>query len=229
MPTTTALSTDDQLGTRVHLLPQTSRLRALHTAMRDRTAGRDVFRHASESVFRMLIDTALDLLPHESHTVTTPVGATYDGLRPTPRLLGVSIVRAGESLEGPLRAACPDIRIGKILIQRDKQTKQPHLYRTWLPADIADNHVLLLEPMLATGGTALAALQLLIDQGVPEDNIIFINLTTVPEGISEVCRRYPKVHIVTSSIEQRLNEDAYMIPGMGDFGDRFFGTDAGAQ
>jgi uracil phosphoribosyltransferase len=79
--------------------------------------------------------------------------------------------------------------------------------------------------MLATGGTALAAIRLLLDEGVPEDRIVFVNLITVPEGITAVCRRHPRVRIVTSAIDERLNENAYMVPGIGDFGDRFFGTD----
>ncbi|MDQ0939045.1 uracil phosphoribosyltransferase [Streptomyces sp. V1I1] len=181
----------------------------------------------SERIIRMLIEAGLNLLPLEKCEVTTPVGETYEGLRLPSRICGVSVVRAGESMEGPLRAICPSIRIGKILMQRDKKTKLPHLYYTSLPSDIAESHVLLLEPMLATGGTAVATIQLLLDKGVAEENIVFVNLITVPEGINAVCRRYPKVRIVTftSSIEERLNENAYMVPGIGDFGDRFFGTD----
>jgi uracil phosphoribosyltransferase len=85
--------------------------------------------------------------------------------------------------------------------------------------------VLLLDPMLATGGTALMAIQLLLDRGVREDRIIFVTFIAAPEGIQAVCDQYPKVRIVTSSIEACLNERAYMVPGIGDFGDRFFGTD----
>jgi uracil phosphoribosyltransferase len=229
MVTTTAPSAsspiDAYLGTRLHLLPQTNRLRALHTVMRDRDARREDFVFSAERVLRMLIEAALDLLPYEEEKVTTPVGATYDGLRPSSPVCGVSVVRAGESMEGQLRAACPSTRIGKILMQRDKETKLPRHYWTSLPSDIAERHVLLLEPMLATGGTALATIRLLLDHGVAEENIIFVNLITVPEGVEAVLRAFPKVLIVTSSIEQRLNESAYMTPGIGDFGDRFFGTD----
>ncbi|MFC5801291.1 uracil phosphoribosyltransferase [Streptomyces formicae] len=229
MPTTTAPSIAAHLGSGVHLLPQTRQLRALHTVIRNQEVRRDAFVHASERIMRMLIEAALDLLPYERREVTTPVGAAYEGLRLSSPVCGVSVVRAGESMEGQLRAVCPGIRIGKILMQRDKQTKQPRLYYTSLPADVADGHVLLLEPMLATGGTALATIQLLLDKGVAEENIVFVNLITVPEGIATFCRKYPKVQIVTSAIEQRLNENAYMIPGIGDFGDRFFGTDIGLR
>jgi uracil phosphoribosyltransferase len=225
MSSATKLSIEEYLGKNVHLLPQTNQLRALHTVIRDRKARRDDFVFYSGRIIRMLIEAGLDLLPFEKHEVETPVGRKYDGLRFASQLCGVSVARAGESMEAGLRDVCRSIRIGKILIQRDKVTKLPHLYYSYFPKDIAERHVLLLDPMLATGGTALAALQVLLDKGVAEEKIIFINLLTVPEGITAVCKRHPKVRIVTSSIEERLNENAYMMPGIGDFGDRYFGTD----
>lgn len=225
MSSTTVLSIEKYVGNNVHVLPQTDQLRALHTIIRDRNAPRDDFVFYSGRIIRLLIETALNFLPFEKREVETPVSDTYDGLRITSRICGVSIVRAGESMETELRAVCPAIRIGKILIQRDKVTKLPRLYYSALPNDIAQRHVLLLDPMLATGGTALAAIQVLLHANVAEENIVFINLLTAPEGIAAVCRRYPNVRFVTSAIETRLNENAYMMPGIGDFGDRYFGTD----
>lgn len=225
MSSTIAPPIEEYLGTNVHLLAQTDQLRALHSIIRDRTVRREDFVFYAGRINRMLIERGLDLLPFEPWDVQTPVGRTYDGLRFASDICGVSIARAGDSMEAALRAVCRSIRIGKILIQRDKVTKLPRLYYAALPEDIAQRHVLLLDPMLATGGTALAAIQVLLDSGVAEERIVFVNLITVPEGITAVCRRYPRVRIVTSAIDERLNEDAYMIPGIGDFGDRFFGTD----
>jgi uracil phosphoribosyltransferase len=225
MSSTIAPPIEEYLGTNVHLLAQTDQLRALHSIIRDRTVRREDFVFYAGRINRMLIERGLDLLPFEPWDVQTPVGRTYDGLRFASDICGVSIARAGDSMEAALRAVCRSIRIGKILIQRDKVTKLPRLYYAALPEDIARRHVLLLDPMLATGGTALAAIQVLLDSGVAEERIVFVNLITVPEGITAVCRRYPRVRIVTSAIDERLNEDAYMIPGIGDFGDRFFGTD----
>jgi uracil phosphoribosyltransferase len=222
---TDAPSIEQYLGRTVHLLPQTNQLRALHSAIRDRTARREDFVFHSGRIIRLLVEGALDLLPFETWAPETPVGARYDGLRFEPQVCGVSIARAGESMEAGLRAVCRSIRIGKILIQRDKVTKLPHLYYSALPADISRRHVLLLDPMLATGGTALAAIQVLLDHGVAEERIIFVNLITVPEGIAAVSRRRPGVRIMTSAIDERLNQNAYMVPGIGDFGDRYFGTD----
>lgn len=225
MSGTLAPSLDGHLDHNVHLLPQTDHLRALHTVIRDRDARREDFVAASGRIIRLLIETGLNLLPFEKCEVRTPVGRTYEGLRVTSRICGVAVARAGESMEAGLRAVCPSIRIGKILIQRDKVTKQPRLYYSALPADIAQRHVLLLDPMLATGGTALAAIRVLRDRGVPEEQIVFVNLITVPEGIAAVRSRHPNLRIVTSAIDERLNENAYMMPGIGDFGDRYFGTD----
>jgi uracil phosphoribosyltransferase len=225
MSNTMELSIDRYLGRNVHLLPQTNQLRALHTMIRDRTASREDFIFYSGRIIHLLIEAGLNLLPFEECEVETPVGRAYDGVCFTSQTCGVSIARAGESMEAGLRTLCRSIRIGKILIQRDKVTKLPRLYYSSLPNDIARRHVLLLDPMLATGGTALAAIKVLLDLGVAEEKLIFINLITVPEGITAVCERHPHVRIVTSAIDERLNENAYMMPGIGDFGDRFFGTD----
>jgi uracil phosphoribosyltransferase len=210
----------------LHVLPQTNQLRALHTIVRDRDARREDFVFHAGRIIRLLVEAGLDLLPHEPAPVRTPVGETYEGLRLTRDFCGVSIARAGDSMEAELRAVCPSVRIGKILIQRDKVTKLPRLYYSALPEDIARRHVLLLDPMLATGGTALAAIQVLLDAGVGEENIVFVTLLVSPEGLATVNERYPRVHVVTSSVEQGLTEQAFMIPGIGDFGDRYFGTDA---
>ncbi|MFJ8211316.1 uracil phosphoribosyltransferase [Streptomyces sp. NPDC096033] len=208
----------------VHPLPQTNQLRAMHTIIRDRRASRADFVFYSRRIIRLLLESALDQLPFDQHEAITPVGETYEGLRLGPQLCAVPVVRAGDSMLDELRQVIPDITVGKLLIQRDKTTKLPHLYYKNFPEDIADRHVLLLEPMLATGGSAKAAIEVLLDAGVKEGNIVFVNFLASPEGIEAVHAKYPLVKIVTSSIEQRLNENAFMIPGIGDFGDRYFGT-----
>lgn len=221
----TTVSTEDYVANNVHVLPQTDQLRALHTVIRDRDVSREDFLHHSRRIIRLLVEAGLNLLPFEKRAVDTPVGERYDGLRHASPVCGVSIARAGESMEAELRAVCPAVRIGKILIQRDKTTKLPRLYYSALPRDIGQRQVLLLDPMLATGGTAIAAIDVLRDHGVAEENIVFVSLITVPEGITAVATHHPGVKLVTSAVDECLNENAYMVPGVGDFGDRFFGTD----
>uniref|UniRef100_F6I5J7 uracil phosphoribosyltransferase n=1 Tax=Vitis vinifera TaxID=29760 RepID=F6I5J7_VITVI len=130
----------------------------------------------------------------------------------------------GESMENALRACCKGIKIGKILIHRDGDNGKQLIYEK-LPKDISERHVLLLDPVLATGNSAGQAIELLIQKGVPESHIIFLNLISAPEGIHCVCKRFPSLKIVTSEIDVALNEEFRVIPGMGEFGDRYFGTD----
>ena len=209
----------------LHVLPQTKLLRALHTVIRDRHARREDFVPHAARIIRQLIEAGLELFPFEPSDVQTPVGRTYAGLRLSPEICAVSVARAGDSMEAEVRRMMPGTRLGKILIQRDKVTKLPKLYYSALPTNIARCHVLLLDPMLATGGTALTAIEVLLQAGVPEEHIVFVNLLSAPEGIRAVRDRFPLVRMVTSSVEERLDENAYMQPGIGDFGDRFFGTD----
>lgn len=214
----------------VHLLPQTNQLRTLHSIIRDKNATQEDFVFYSNRIIRQVLETGLGLLPFHSQKVMTPVGETYEGLKLAAKICAVSVIRAGESMETELRSMQRDVCIGKILIQRDKKTKLPHLLYSHLPEDIREQHVLLLEPMLATGGSALTAVQVLTEAGVPEERIIFINILASPVGLKRVTEAHPKLRIVTSSIEVQLNEHAYMVPGIGDFGDRYYGTvDSGAR
>lgn len=206
------------------LLPQTKALQAMHAIIRDRYAPQHVFVHHSRRIMRLLIEQAIDLLPHEECTSQTPAGATYYGQKLSSPVCGVSVLRAGDSMEAELRAVCPEAPIGKILIQRDMETHLPKFFFANLPPDIANMQVLLLDPMLATGGTAVQAISTLVDYGVKPENIVFVTLLSVAKGLNAVHSAFPEVRIVTSSVEKNLNENALMMPGIGDFGDRYFGT-----
>jgi uracil phosphoribosyltransferase len=131
-------------------------------------------------------------------------------------------MRAGEAMEQGLRDCCRSVRIGKILIQRDEETCQPKLFYDKLPADIAQRWVLLLDPMFATGGSATMAVEVLKSRGVPEERILFLNLIASPVGVADFAERFPKLRVVTAFIDQGLDEKKYIIPGLGDFGDRYY-------
>ncbi|KAL8437959.1 hypothetical protein ACSSS7_000609 [Eimeria intestinalis] len=205
------------------LVRQTTQLRAIMTIIRIFYADRAI---------RLLIEEALNVLPFVPRRVTTPLGAIYDGLAFGSGLCGVSIVRAGESMEAALRAVCRGCTIGKILIQRDEETSEPvvgsvriSLYYAKLPTDVAERSVLLMDPMCATGGSVTRAVSVLISRGVPEENIVFATLMAAPPGIDRVLREYPKLRIVCGSIEAGLDDKNFLVPGIGDFGDRYFGTE----
>nr|KJB33964.1 hypothetical protein B456_006G041100 [Gossypium raimondii] len=176
-----------------------------------------------QSTFQV-VEHGLGHLPFTEKQVITPTASIYTGVDFCKKLCGVSIIRSGESMENALRACCKGIKIGKILIHRDGDDGKQLIYEK-LPKDISERHVLLLDPVLGTGNSANQAIELLIQKGVPESHIIFLNLISAPEGIHCVCKRFPSLKIVTSEIDVALNEEFRVIPGMGEFGDRYFGTD----
>ena len=180
--------------------------------IRDKGTDRADFIFYSNRIIRLLVEEGLNHLPVVAHTVTSPVGKDYPGVKFQGKICGVSIMRAGESMEQGLRDCCRSVRIGKILIQRDEDTCQPKLFYEKLPTDIADRWVLLLDPMFATGGSAMMAINVLKAKGVPEDRILFLNIIASPEGVGNFSRRFPKVRVVTSFIDQGLNEKKLVLP-----------------
>jgi len=213
------------IANNVHVLKPTFQIKGLHTIIRDKNTKREDFIFYSDRLIRLLIEEGLSYLPFREKTVTTPTGAQYKGVEWAGSICGVSIVRAGESMEAGLRAVAKSVRIGKILIQRDEKTAQAKLFYVKLPEDIAERYVLLLDPMLATGGSAIKAIEALLQHGVKEENILFLNLIAAPEGIKVITQAFPRVHIVTTEIDEKLNDVKFIVPGIGDFGDRYFGTD----
>jgi uracil phosphoribosyltransferase len=174
--------------------------------IRDKNTGRADFIFYSNRIIRLLVEEGLNHLPVIEHTIKTPVGRSYSGVKFEGKICGVSIMRAGEAMEQALRECCRSVRIGKILIQRDEETSQPKLFYDKLPEDISDRWVLLMDPMLATGGSALMAVDVLKSRGVPEDRILFLNLIASPEGAAKFAQKVPKVRIVTAFVDQGLNE-----------------------
>lgn len=177
---------------------------------------------------RILAEDALAEFPTETITVTTPCGPC-EGVRTLPpeKICAVSIVRSGDCLLESVREVEPSVKVGKILIQRDEEhpEKIAKLFYSKLPSDIRDIYVLLCDPMLATGGSAIRALDVLVDQyGVDPAKIIFGNVICCPEGLKKLGEVYPTVKIVTAWVDEKLNDDKFIVPGLGDFGDRFFST-----
>lgn len=206
----------------VFLLPQTNQLLALYTIIRDLSTRRSDFIFYSDRIIRLLVEEGLNHLPVESKNVETYTGQTYTGVSFLGKICGVSIIRAGESMEQGLRDCCRSVRIGKILIQRDEETALPKLFYEKLPDDIAERYVFLLDPMLATGGSAKMATDVLIQRGVKPERIFFLNLICSKEGIDNYSASFPDVKIVTGAIDEGLDENKYLIPGLGDFGDRYY-------
>lgn len=212
-----------EISKNVTLLRQTNQLIGLYSIIRDQNTKRGDFVFYSDRIIRLLVEEGLNQMPVEKTTILCYGDNKYEGARFLGKICGVSIVRAGESMEMGLRDCCRSVRIGKILIQRDEETALPKLFYDKLPEDIHERFVFLLDPMLATGGSAMMAVEVLLSRGVQAKNIFFLNLLAAPEGISAFQDKYPDVNIITGAIDEKLNADKYIVPGLGDFGDRYYG------
>lgn len=206
------------------LLRQTPLIKSVHTLLRDSTQDRETFIFNATRLTRLLIESALSKLPFMEKAVETPVGSLYHGKLAAAKICGVSVVRAGESMEVALQEVCKDIRIGKLLIQTSPVTREPLLVYSKLPRDISQRYVLLMDPMIGTAATALMAIRVVLDHGVPEDHIFFLTLVTAPEGIRTIAYAFPQVKLFTSAIDKEVTSNYFILPGMGNFGDRYFGT-----
>jgi uracil phosphoribosyltransferase len=196
----------------------------LLTVIRDKVTSQKDYVNASDRLMRILAEEGLARLATEK-TVTTPCG-TYAGLCPFPShmICCVDIVRSGGILLEAVRQVCPDSKTAKILIQRDEETAMPKLFYSKLPPNISELAVVLCDPMLATGGSALMAISVLKEAGVKEENILFLNVISCPEGLKALAEKAPGVRTITTGLDTHLNEQKYIVPGVGDFGDRYYGT-----
>ncbi|KAK2661632.1 hypothetical protein Ddye_000206 [Dipteronia dyeriana] len=210
----------------VFVIFSTFQIRGMHTLIRDVKTTKHDFVFYSDRLIRLVVEHGLGHLPFTEKQIITPTGSVYTGVVFCKRLCGVSIIRSGESMENALRACCKGIKIGKILIHGEGSNGRQLIYEK-LPKDISSRHVLLLDPILASGNSAVKAISLLISKGVPESNIIFLNLIAAPQGVHAVCKKFPMLKIVTSEIDASLDDHLRVIPGMGEFGDRYFCTDNG--
>ncbi|PBC32978.1 Uridine-cytidine kinase [Apis cerana cerana] len=214
------------LPSSLYLLPDTPQIKGLHTFIRNKETYRDEFIFYSKRLIRLVIEYALSLLPFEDVTVETPQGVLYNGKRAaTDKICGVSILRAGETMEQAVRDVCKDIRIGKILIQTNQQTGEPELYYLRLPKDIKDYKVILMDATVATGAAAIMAIRVLLDHDVAEENVLLVSLLMAESGVHSIAYAFPRVKIVTSALDPVINEKFYVLPGIGNFGDRYFGTE----
>jgi uracil phosphoribosyltransferase len=177
---------------------------------------------------RILAEDALAEFPAKEIDIQTPCGPCKGvGCMDMTAVCAVSIIRSGDCLLETVREIEPRCRVGKILIQRDENhpDKIAKLFYSKMPPNVSEMHVLLCDPMLATGGSAIMALNVLTrDYKVKPEHIVFANMICAPEGIKAVHEVYPQVKIVTACLDEGLNEQKYIVPGLGDYGDRFFNT-----
>lgn len=221
-----------QLPSTVTVMPATRSLRALHTLVRDQTTEFDEFNFNLSRLVQRIMAAALATVAHAPVTVTTPTGAAFHGVDHAGALATVSIVRTGEVFESAVRNLLPEVPVGKIVIQQSVSRKfelGPRLYYAKLPANLAlpGTTVFLFDGVLATGGAVNMAVQVLLDHGVLEENIVFCCIIAAPEGLHKVTTTFPRMRVVTSWLDEGLDANMFVTPGVGYLGDRYFGTGPG--
>jgi len=189
--------------------------------LRDKTTTPEHFRRAATRISVLLVAESLRDLASQAVTVDTPLGPAA-GRRAGSDVVVVPVLRAGLGMLDAVLELVPSARVGHIGLQRDEMTAVASQYYSKLPSRLDRSYVLMIDPMLATGGSAVAALDLLQKAGAKVIRMICI--VAAPEGVALVEQHHPDVAIYTPVVDDRLNDHKYIVPGLGDFGDRLYGT-----
>ncbi|HPC57351.1 MAG TPA: uracil phosphoribosyltransferase [Caldisericia bacterium] len=193
------------------------------TYLRDKNTNPKEFRELVKEVSALIAYEITRDLPLEEIEVETPLMKTKGYVLSTKITL-VSILRAGLVMSDGILNLIPNAKVGHIGMYRDPESLKPVTYYVKLPISISETKVFLLDPMLATGGSVVKSIDILMEKDVKIENIDVISLVSAPEGISLIREYYPDVLIYTIAIDDRLNDHGYILPGLGDAGDRLFGT-----
>jgi uracil phosphoribosyltransferase len=190
--------------------------------MRDKNTGTNEFRKLTEEIATLMGYEALRDLPLENREIETPLQKCMTPMISGKKLAIVPILRAGLGMVNGILALVPTAKVGHIGLYRDHVTHEPHEYYCKLPDSIDSRTIIVLDPMLATGGSACAAIDFIKQRGGKD--IKFMSIIAAPEGLERLHRTHPDVKIYSGHLDERLNEDCYICPGLGDAGDRIFGT-----
>ena len=191
------------------------------TRLRDQQTGAQEFRRVLSEVAALMLYEATRSFAVAPTSVRTPL-ANARGFRLQREVVLVPVLRAGLGMLDSILQLIPHARVGFIGLKREETTLRATSYHKSLPPDLAPFEVILIDPMLATGGSAVAAMDLLVELGAK--HVRMVNLVAAPEGIRRVRLHYPKLPIFTAAVDRKLNEKGYILPGLGDAGDRLFGV-----
>jgi len=191
------------------------------TRLRDRRTGAQEFRRVLSEVAALMVYEATRSFTVVPVSVRTPLANTR-GVRLRREVVLVPVLRAGLGMLDSILQLVPHARVGFIGLKREETTLRATTYHKSLPPDLTPFEIILIDPMLATGGSAVAAMDLLVELGAK--HVRMVNLVAAPEGIRRVHARYPKLPIFTAAVDQALNDKGYILPGLGDAGDRLFGV-----
>lgn len=190
--------------------------------MRDKDTGSKDFRQLLDEISMLMGYEVTRNLPTACVGVTTPVCHAESRVLATDKIAVIPILRAGLGMSDGLLRLVPFAKVGHIGLYRNPDTLEPVEYYCKLPAEVTESIIILVDPMLATGGSSSAAIRFLKDRGC--SNIRLMCLIAAPEGIDVVRRNHPDVDIYVAAVDEALNDHAYIVPGLGDAGDRIFGT-----
>ena len=192
------------------------------TFVRDKNTGTKEFRELVSEIAGLMCYEATRDLPLEEVSIQTPMGPAKTKVLAGRKLAIVPILRAGLGMVDGILKMVPAARVGHIGLYRDHDTHMPVEYYCKLPADISERQVFVLDPMLATGGSAVDAITLIKQKGAT--SIHFLCIIAAPEGLEALAKGHPDVHVYCAALDERLDENKYIVPGLGDAGDRTFGT-----
>ncbi len=192
------------------------------TLIRKRETPTAVFRQLLREISQLLAYEVTRELPMSTTSIQTPLTAMEAPVLAGKKMALVSILRAGNGLLDGILELIPKARVGFVGLYRDEETLKPVQYYFKVPTELGDRLVIAVDPMLATGNSSVAAIDLL--KGAGAKNIRFLCLLAAPEGIARMRDAHPDVPIVTAALDERLNEKGYIVPGLGDAGDRMYGT-----
>ena len=190
--------------------------------LRDVNTGMKEFRELVEEITTLMVYESFKTVPTKKVMVQTPLELTEQTMVADNAVAVVPILRAGLGMVNGVHTLFPTARVGHIGMYRDEETLEPHEYYCKLPDGIENSVAILLDPMLATGGSASAAIKFLKDRGCK--NIMLMSIIAAPVGIETVAEAHPDVKVFVSTLDRQLNENGYILPGLGDAGDRLFGT-----
>jgi len=196
---------------------------ALLTTLRDKNTSLDAFRAASRKLSSMLAAEVAAKIKQKVVSIETTL-AKANGFKVAQDVVLVPILRAGIALLPSFMYFFDHARVGFLGMRRDEKTALPKMYYENLPTFHKEEWVLLLDPMIATGGSSKEAIKKVIEKGAKEENIYLIGIVAAPEGIQEIENEFPKVKVHVVSIDEKLNDEKFIVPGLGDFGDRFFAS-----
>ena len=190
--------------------------------LRNKNTGTKEFSELVSEIAMLICYEATRTLPITQREIETPVAKTTADFIDGKKLAIVPILRAGLGMVDSIRTLIPNVKVGHIGLYRDPNTLQPVEYYCKLPADIEQRDVFILDPMLATGGSAVAAITFIKNYGAK--SIKLMNIIAAPEGVKKVQDAHPDVDIFIGALDSHLNDHGYIVPGLGDAGDRIFGT-----